>query len=207
MMTKLERRWLVALMTFPVLALLPLALALGAASCGDLNQASSIAVAEAPEMACPPTVPDPSLTPPAGNRAAFSLDATGVQVYTCKPGQGWVFAFPEAILVKASDGGDKIQVFHTAGPTWQALDLSSVVGAKVAGVTVDATAIPWLLLSASSHTGDGKMSEVTFIQRLSTTGGIAPATTCDATTAGNVARVPYAATYVFWRAGRTQVCN
>ena len=52
-----------------------------------------------------------------------------------------------------------------------------------------------------SNTGDGLMSEVTFIQRLDTVGGIAPpATTCDAGHIGDVADVPYTATYAFYEA-------
>jgi len=34
---------------------------------------------------------------------------------------------------------------HFARPTWQAKDGSTVVAQRVDGVTVDATAIPWLL--------------------------------------------------------------
>ena len=42
---------------------------------------------------------------------------------------------------------------HFGGPTWQAKDASTVVGKRVDGVTVDPTAIPWLLLEATSTTG------------------------------------------------------
>jgi hypothetical protein len=74
------------------------------------------------------------------------------------------------------------------------------VGTKIAAFVVDPTAIPWLLLQAASHVGDGRMSSVTYIQRFDTVGGIAPAGGCDATTVGTVARVDYTATYYFYRA-------
>jgi hypothetical protein len=44
------------------------------------------------------------------------------------------------------------------------------------------------------------MNEVTFIQRVATTGGLAPETGCSAATAGALARVPYTAIYCFHEA-------
>lgn len=46
------------------------------------------------------------------------------------------------------------------------------------------------------------MSEVTYIQRLDTQGGLAPATGCDAAHEGATARIGYTATYYFYRAGK-----
>ena len=61
-----------------------------------------------------------------------------------------------------------------------------------------ADAIPWLLLAATTHTGQGKFSKVTFVQRVNTTGGKAPATGCDAAAVGKEARAAYTADYIFW---------
>ena len=58
-----------------------------------------------------------------------------------------------------------------------------------------------VLLTATAHTGDGLFANVTSIQRLSTTGGLAPATGCDADHVGAEARVPYTADYFFYRTG------
>jgi hypothetical protein len=70
-------------------------------------------------------------------------------------------------------------------------------------VTVDPTAIPWLLLSTPSPTAgpDGdRLVHTTYIQRTATTGGLAPAAaTCNTTTASTVAEVPYTADYFFWK--------
>ena len=65
-------------------------------------------------------------------------------------------------------------------------------------ITADPTAIPELLLKAVSHSGDGRMSGVTYVQRLDTVGGLAPTAGCD--TAGATARVDYTATYYFYAA-------
>jgi Protein of unknown function (DUF3455) len=147
-----------------------------------------------------PLLPSSTLAVPAGNELDFFYDAVGVQIYGCQAtttGFAWVFQAPEATLFGRHG---HVAGKHFAGPTWEANDVSLVVGAKVAAFTVDATSIPWLLLQAKSHSGDGRMSEVTYIQRLETTGGIAPTTGCDASHLGEVARVGYTATYFFYEA-------
>jgi Protein of unknown function (DUF3455) len=138
------------------------------------------------------------LAPPDGNELEFGLRGVGVQIYTCTEaatGSAWVFTAPEADLFDRH--GTKVGK-HYAGPTWESNDGSKVVGAKLAAATPDPTSIPWLLLKGASHAGHGRMDEVTFLQRLSTSGGNAPATGCDATNVGSVARVPYTASYCFF---------
>src|SRR5882724_8940255 len=154
---------------------------------------------EALSSSCAPVVP-PALAVPDGNKLAFHLDAIGVQIYGCQElptGFAWVFVAPEAQLF---NGGGRVVGKHYAGPTWEAKDGSKVMGAKVASFVSSPSSIPWLLLAATSHEGSGRMSEVTFIQRLDTAGGIAPTGGCDADHLGSVARVDYAATYFFYEA-------
>lgn len=171
--------------------------ALGACSASPEDVAAQ---SEASSSKCAPSVPSATLEVPAGNRLAFSLDAIGVQIYKCTATAtraAWVFSAPEATLY--NDGG-QVAGIHYAGPTWQANDGTTVVGAKVAAFTVDASSIPWLLLKAVSHTGaDGRMTDVSYIQRLDTSAGLAPASGCDADHVGSVARVDYTATYFFYR--------
>ena len=125
--------------------------------------------------------------------------AVGVQIYSCN-GTAWSFVAPRANLF---DDHGKLIITHFGGPTWQAKDGSTVVGHAEASVTVDPTAIPWVLLSrASTAAGpDGdRLVDTTYIQRISTTGGLAPpAAECTAATAGTVAEVPYTADYYFWK--------
>jgi len=106
----------------------------------------------------------------------------------------WVFTAPEATLYEQRE---EVAGTHYAGPTWEALDGSTVVAARAAAATPDPTAIPWLLLRAVSHGGAGTMSRVTYVQRVATTGGLAPSSGCDAAAVGTVSRVPYTATYCF----------
>ena len=62
-------------------------------------------------------------------------------------------------------------------------------------------AISWVLLRVSSTSGAGIFGGITYVQRLSTTGGLPPATGCDATTAGAEVRSSYTAEYYFYRGG------
>jgi hypothetical protein len=67
---------------------------------------------------------------------------------------------------------------------------------RLAACAPDTTAIPWLKLGAVSSQGPGVFDGVTFIQRVNTVGGKAPATS--GTTVGEVANVPYSAEYYFY---------
>jgi hypothetical protein len=147
-------------------------------------------------LAGPPAPPVPgTIAVPDGNKVFLIGHAVGVQIYSCN-GSAWTLLAPRADLY--GDNG-KLIATHFAGPTWQANDGSKVVGSRRAGVTVDPTAIPWLLLAAASTApGEGdRLVETTYIQRIDTTGGLAPAGAC---TAGATAEVPYTADYVFWKA-------
>jgi hypothetical protein len=145
----------------------------------------------------PPTVPA-DIQVEAGNKVFALGHATGVQIYACN-GTAWTFVAPRANLF---DDHGRFRISHFAGPTWQHLDGSSVVGELVNPAPVEG-AIPWLLLSAKSTSRGAfgnRLAKTTYIQRINTRGGLAPAAeTCNAATAGTQAEVPYTADYFFWR--------
>jgi len=128
--------------------------------------------------------------------------AIGVQIYTCKAtptGYSWGSSTPRADLY--GDSGQVIAT-HYGGPTWEAKDGSKAIGTRVDGVTVDTTAIPWLLLSATTSAGPGgdRLVPTAFIQRVATVGGLPPAAAdCNAETVGTVEEVDYTADYYFWK--------
>ena len=149
----------------------------------------------------PPDVPE-ALRPPSNQDMSLEALATGVQIYECMANQeqpsryGWVFKAPDAEL--ADRAGRKIGR-HYAGPTWESLDASTVVGeVKARDDGPDANSIPWLLLGAKSNSGDGVFSRVKSIQRIQTVGGKAPATPCGRENSQQMARVPYRAAYYFY---------
>jgi hypothetical protein len=146
-----------------------------------------------------PEVPG-GIAVPEGNKPFLIGHAAGVQIYRCN-GASWTPFAPRANLY--GDNG-KLIATHSAGPSWQAKDSSKVVGQRIKDpVTVDPSAIPWLLLKATSASAglDGdRLAGTTFIQRVATAGGLAPdASTCTAGTAGEEVEVPYTADYVFWK--------
>jgi len=137
-----------------------------------------------------------------GSKVFLVGHAVGVQIYSCNATSGsysWGLVAPRANLY---DNDGKLIITHFAGPTWQAKDGSKVIGQRVDGVTVDSTAIQWLLLrvvSRASGAGD-RLYDTTYIQRINTTGGIAPPLAdCNAITAGTTKEIPYTADYYFWK--------
>lgn len=160
-------------------------------------------VAPAAQAAHDPSAVPAAIGVEAGNKLFLTTHATGVQIYSCNAtaaGSSWTFVAPRADLYGHNG---KLIGTHFAGPTWEARDGSQVVARRVDGVTVDPTAIDWLLLSATSTTAgaDGdRLTRTTYIQRVDTIGGLAPApATCNAGTIGAVAEVPYTADYRFWK--------
>jgi hypothetical protein len=116
--------------------------------------------------------------------------AAGTQNYTCAGGVFPTTSTPEAQLI--GTGG---WIHHFGGPSWQSeRDQSLVVGGAKVAVTKTGT-IPWLLVTVAHHTGAGILAQADYINRLYTSGGVAPTRTC---TDGEVVKVKYSAVYVFW---------
>jgi hypothetical protein len=150
----------------------------------------------------PPDVP-PEIQVPAGNKLFLKVHAVGTQNYTCTGAGTWGPAVPAANLFNKHG---MLVGTHFGGPTWQYMDGSSVLGVKVAGVFVPpppapAVAIQWLLVQKVSTTtgpdGGDRLTGTTYIQRINTTGGLAPAGAC---VSGTTASIPYTADYYFYRA-------
>jgi hypothetical protein len=130
-----------------------------------------------------------------GETAVVTLHAEGAQVYECKAGSdgklAWAFREPIATLL--ADG--KTVGRHYAGPSWEHMDGSAVVG-KAVGNTPGKSAgdIPWLKLEVTAHRGSVTLAGVTTVQRINTQGGVHGGA-CDK--AGAFHSAPYAADYVF----------
>ena len=137
-----------------------------------------VAIAALAGCASSVSVPD-SLKPAAGESLALVVPAQGDQIYECRAGK-WAFVAPEAELFNRA--GKKIGR-HYAGPHWESLDGSRIVGAvKARADAPRAGDIPWLLLSAKSVGAEGAFSKVTSIQRVTTLGGSAPIEPCSIST-------------------------
>ncbi len=140
----------------------------------------------------------PALAAP-GESAVVTLHAEGAQIYECKAGTdgklAWAFREPIATLLL--DG--KSVGRHFAGPSWEHVDGSAVVGKAVANVAGQTPGdIPWLKLEVTAHRGNGTLSGVTTVQRINTRGGVHTGG-CD--NAGALYSAPYSADYVFLKKG------
>ena len=135
---------------------------------------------------------------PEGSKLSFHVFATGVQIYHWD-GTKWVFFNPAADLY-ADAGRTGLVGTHfgtPAGPAWQTVSGSRVVGTVTGRCTPNPSAIAWVRLAATAD-GSGVFEHTKFIPRLNTVGGLAP--TAPGTVVGQEARVPYTADYFFYRA-------
>ena len=170
-----------------------------------------------------PDVPS-DLVVPDGHVLFAKGFAVGTQNYMCAPATGggvaWKGFAPEATLFVPVLGLHPQLATHflsvnpedgTARPTWQHSIDSSKVWGKVSKIVTDPNyvepgAIPWLLLEAAGKEAgpdDGSFfTQTAYIQRINTSGGVAPATGCTATTIGALALVPYTTDYYFYKARR-----
>jgi hypothetical protein len=156
---------------------------------------------------------------PAGNKVFLVGHAVGTQNYVCLPsGTGFNFVLftPQATLFSDHDKQVTTHYFSpnpfeggTIRATWQhSRDTSTVWGETIQSSSdpnfVAPGAIPWLLLqrvgAKDGPSGGDTLTATTFIQRLNTSGGVAPSTGCSSSTnVGNQAFVPYTANYFFYK--------
>ena len=170
--------------------------------------------ARAQTVTPPPVPPGLEVLPP--NEAFLLGRGVGTQNYQCQPtgplGRvGWVLFTPQATLF--DDQGEQLTThFFSPNPdenlvrvTWQdSRDTSTVWAKATASATVDPKAVPWLKLEVVATrvgpTGGDALTGTTFLQRLNTRGGLAPATGCDVLSdVGHKAFIPYSADYFFYR--------
>ncbi|MEH1866707.1 MAG: DUF3455 domain-containing protein [Nostoc sp.] len=147
-------------------------------------------------------IPD-SIKVPNGEQLLLKASAKGSQIYICKPKSEspeqyeWTLKSPDAVLLN-EQGQDLGK--HYAGPTWEAKDGSKVVGKLKSKVNAPQDdAIPWLLLEAQSHEGNGIFRQVNWIQRINTVGGKAPVEGCDKSSENREISVNYTADYLFYK--------
>jgi len=146
------------------------------------------------------------------------VHGVGTQNYVCLPsGKDFKFILftPQATLFNDDDTQLTTQFFSpnpfeggTIRATWQdSRDTSTVWGAVTHSSTdpnfVAKDTIAWLLVqTAGSQDGPGggdTLTGTTFIQRLNTSGGVAPSTGCKTPNdVGHQAFVPYTADYFFY---------
>jgi len=149
-----------------------------------------------------PVLPDQcsSIRVEEGNKLAFHTYANGVQIYRWNAVTNtWDFVAPVASLFAEENFFGEVGS-HYVGPTWKSKSGSLVEGRRVLGTgcTPDSSAIAWILLSKHRTEGAGIFSSITFIQRVNTTGGLAPS--APGSFHGETKEIPYTAEYYFYKA-------
>ncbi|MEV6394631.1 DUF3455 domain-containing protein [Streptomyces sp. NPDC051907] len=135
----------------------------------------------------------------AGERVFRSPVKYGVQIYACTQQADGAFAFTQRGVRAVLKGGIKHSFVNpdSGPPQWIARDGSAVTGKIISRTPHGEGNIPELVLSAT-QTGKptGKLSQVTEIRRVETSGGVAPAGPCDPSKTPTE-EVPYQAVYEF----------
>lgn len=149
------------------------------------------------------TLPD-AVKVPAGHKVVLETVGVGDITYECRDkkdaaGQTeWVFVGPDAKLLDRA--GKQVGKYYGPPATWESADGSKVTGAQLAIAPGGTGNIPLQLVKANPATGNGAMTGVTYIQRVATAGGVAPAAPCTPATKGQKQVVQYKSDYIFYKA-------
>lgn len=141
---------------------------------------------------------------PSGHVVALQTVGVGQIAYECRAKKDmagqfeWVFVGPDAALNDRA--GMKVGKYYGPPATWESMDGSKVTATQVAVAPAGAGNIAHQLVKANPATGSGAMTGVTYIQRVATNGGVAPASVCGAANVGGKQNVTYQADYIFWKA-------
>ncbi len=143
---------------------------------------------------------------PTGHRVAMETVGAGDITYECRAKQNmagqfeWTFVGPDAKLMDRA--GQEVGKYYGPPATWESRDGSKITGAQVAVAPASGMGnIPLQLVKANPAMGMGAMQGVTYIQRVATSGGVAPAMACGAGNVGSKQLVQYRADYIFYKAG------
>jgi Protein of unknown function (DUF3455) len=164
------------------------------AACGSAPMAPSFSQGNLPD----------AVKVPAGHAVALETVGVGQITYECREKTAmagafeWVFVGPKAVLNNRA--GASIGKYHGPPASWEHKDGSKITGAQVAVSPATAGSIPLQLVKANPATGAGAMQGISYIQRVATQGGVAPASACSADSKGKQELVNYKADYIFWRA-------
>lgn len=180
------------------LRILPLtavaAFALALSGCASMHSHSKFSQASLPA----------AVQVPAGHHVVMEAVGVGQITYACQAKKDmpsaheWVFVGPDAQLQSRS--GAVVGKYWGPPATWESNDGSKVTAKQLAVSPAGSGNIPMQLVQAQPATGMGAMQGISYIQRVATKGGVAPAMACAAANVGSQQTVPYEADYIFWKA-------
>lgn len=148
-------------------------------------------------------VPD-AVKVPAGHKLVLETVGAGLITYECREKKDmagafeWTFAGPDATLKDRA--GKQVGKYYGPPATWESSDGVKITGTQLAVAPNGAGNIPLQLVQANPAVGSGAWTGVTYIQRLNTVAGVAPASVCNAEAKGKKETVGYQADYLFYKA-------
>ena len=169
------------------------------AACGSMSTAMPTAMPMYSQDKLPASV-----QVPAGHTVAMQTVGSGEITYQCNPKKDmmgqyeWNFVGPDAKLNDRS--GKQVGKYFGPPATWESMDGSKLTATQVAVAPNGMGNIPLQLVKGNPAMGNGAMTGVTYIQRVNTQGGVAPAAACAAGNAGSKQIVNYQADYIFYKA-------
>ena len=130
-----------------------------------------------------------SVQVPMGHKVVLETVGAGDITYECRAKKDMM-----------DRAGKQVGTYYGPPATWQSNDGSKFTGTQVAVAPAGAGAIPLQLVKANPAMGTGAMTGVTYVQRVATVGGVAPAMACGAANMGAKQIVKYQADYIFYKA-------
>lgn len=139
------------------------------------------------------------LTPSDGASAAFVLSGQGVQLFQCTSdaaGRYWRFIAPDTRL---TDAQGRLVARQGSDGSFFAED-NSALSAKIVRYAQDSPAedLRDLLYQTSPRGKQGVLSDIVYVKRSNGKGGV-PLTRCSPSQLGSTLKVPFTATYTFYR--------
>ena len=159
-----------------------------------------------PAIVCADVSIPEQIKPPVGSSPILTTHAKGDQIYQCtlnNSAYSWQLQAPDA---KLFDAQGQLVGDHYVGPVWEYKEGSRVVGRILNKIDVAPdSSISWLLVEVIANKGDGLFSDVRFINRINTHGGLSPMSGCDSNHLGTEKRVAYTADYIFYATRKVSI--
>lgn len=139
----------------------------------------------------------------AGNSVVLEATAHGSIIYVCRKEKQpltaykWIVAGEQAVLKDSED--KEIGTYSGPPARWSLDDKSFVNGSQVAASPNGAKNIPFQLVKADVAGGQGKLTAVSYVQRVNTKGGVAPHAKCSSDNDDEKVEVDYQANFIFWK--------
>jgi outer membrane protein assembly factor BamB len=155
-----------------------------------------------------PALSSSMVAPPPGHIKMLALEGNGLQIYEANESDGkliWNSKGSTADLTEVrqagaekENGSGPVRVRLSLGPLWSSSD-SSTIRAELQkrAPAPESTDAPWVLFKVVKSSGQGILSNQSYIQCVYTHAGHAPATPPKGR--GEIAKVPYYGQYWFYR--------